>query len=526
MLLRLPAASIGTGGKTCAVIPVPHAGAAEALAKALGPTVARKLQEFREQDEPKRLVELLGKDHPAARKLLYQPGALMELWAFSQTGEFSEEAMIEALKPITKDREEAEALAAAIREHQWQAVPEKRRVNFELKYLLSETRREVAGSGEQVVARLEAAIRGLSRQLPQARQLPAQTTPFGDRGEALERAEDLLDERPAGNVARILTATGMVGIGKSALAIEVAYRHLEEYPGAVLYLDLAGIPTSQRGAADLAARLLRDLGVAPEAIHSEGRARLGQLQSLYAESPVLLVIDNADPSSQLQGLIPANRECVVLVSCTAPVSSLPSARSLPLGQLREDEAFEVLAGLLDRPLGDEIEAAREIVTRCGGLPLCLAVIAGRIRAAAGLTLAQHARGMGSDLDALQALDDDQETLRVALTGAIEAASPGARRSLLLVSALEVTDLEPELLAALSGCTDREAIEVLAELSRRALIMPLQGGGFQVHGLLRAVAARLARESLADDEVASAQARRVQWLSESGRRLANDLDGEG
>jgi len=50
------------------------AGAAGALAKALGPHVARLANEWRKGTEAKRLVGSLKENHPAAPKMLLQPG--------------------------------------------------------------------------------------------------------------------------------------------------------------------------------------------------------------------------------------------------------------------------------------------------------------------------------------------------------------------------------------------------------------------------------------------------------------------
>jgi hypothetical protein len=221
------------------MVPVPGLPIAEALVKALGPTVGRRVREWRESDEPKRLVQLLEHDHPAAKKLLTQPGALMELWLYSQTGAFNEASMIRAIKPVTNSEEEAIALAHAIRDEQWQAVPDKRRTHFEMQRLRSQIGDEIEASQQETVRRLEQAIAGLGRQLAAARQLPAQTVPFGDRTAELADAEARLQTRPAGNVATILNCTGMAGAGKSAFALELAYRQPDRFSGGILYVDLS-----------------------------------------------------------------------------------------------------------------------------------------------------------------------------------------------------------------------------------------------------------------------------------------------
>jgi hypothetical protein len=507
------------------MIPVPGLPIAEALAKALGPTVGRRVREWRESDEPKRLAQLLERDHPAARKLLTQPGALMELWLYSQTGVFSEESMIRAIKPVTGSEEEAIALAHAIRDEQWQAVPDKRRTHFELQRLLAQITGEIEASQRETVRRLEDAIAGLGRQLPVARQLPAQTVPFGDRRAELADAETQLRTHPAGNVAMILNVIGMAGAGKSAFTIELAYRQPDRFSGGILYVDLSTASEKRRSAAEIAASLLVDLGIAPEAIHADDDARLRQLQSVYAESHVMLVLDNTDADSRLQALIPAQRESLVLVTSIIPVGSLPTASALRLKPMGEDDAILVLRQILGEAVIREREAASRIARYCAGLPLALAVIAGKIRTRADLSLVQHAERLEAAVDLVAALDDRAETLKGALSDAIGAAADHPRRLLQLLAILEVSDFEPDLLAAIAGVTRAEAIDAIDDLAARALISSLEGGGWQIHDLIRRVASALGGEQLSDAEIASAQTRRVDWLVRSAQQQTTELDGD-
>lgn len=507
------------------MVPVPGLPIAEALVNALGPTVGRRVREWRESDEPKRLVQVLDREHPAARKLLTQPGALMELWLYSQTGFFNEEGMIRAVKPVTDSEEEAIALAHAIRDEQWQAVPDKRRTHFELQRLLTQIASEIEVSQQETVSRLEQAVAGLGRQLPAARQLPAQTMPFGDRAAELADAETRLQTHPTGNVATILNCTGMTGAGKSAFAIELAYRQPDRFSGGILYVDLSAASGAQRSAAEIASSLLVDLGVAPEAIHADEGARLRQLQSVYAENHVMLVLDNIAAESQLQALIPAQRESLVLVTSITPVGSLPTASVLNLEPMSEDDAVLVLAQFLGEAVTHEPEAARRIARCCAGLPLAVAVIAGKIRTRSGLSLAQHAERVEAAADLVAALDDREATLKGALSQAITAVADRPRRLLELLAILGVSDFEPNLLAAIAGVAPAEAIDAIEQLATSALISPLEGGGWQIHDLIRRVASAIGGEELSEEEIASAQARRVEWLVRSAQEQTTELDGD-
>jgi hypothetical protein len=252
---------------------------------------------------------------------------------------------------------------------------------------------------------------------------------------------------------------------------------------------------------------------------------LRQLQSVYAENHVMLVLDNIDADSQLQALIPAQRESLVLVTSITPVGSLPTASILLLEPMGEDDAILVLRQILGDAVAREPEAARRIARCCAGLPLALAVIAGKIRARTDLSLTQHAERVEATADLIAALDDRGETLKGTMSQAIRAAADHPRRLLQLLAILGVSDFEPDLLAAIAGITRAEAIDAIDELAARALISPLEGGGWQIHDLIRRVASAIGREQLSDGEIASAQDRRVDWLVRSAHQLTTELDGD-
>src|SRR5215210_5293328 len=65
--------------------------------------------------------------------------------------------------------------------------------------------------------------------------LPSQLTPFVGRERVLEEVEDLLA------ATRLLTLTGVGGVGKTRLAIEVASRHWGRFADGVSFVELASI---------------------------------------------------------------------------------------------------------------------------------------------------------------------------------------------------------------------------------------------------------------------------------------------
>ena len=96
----------------------------------------------------------------------------------------------------------------------------------------------------------------------------------------------------------------------------------------------------------------------------------------------------------------------------------------------------------------EPDDAHTIAAACRGLPLALAIVGARLRRTPDRPLRDIAQRLRAGADALGVLDDRERAITSALASGLNAVSHGARRLLMLVSALDVPDFEPELAAAL------------------------------------------------------------------------------
>src|SRR5207248_1392847 len=89
----------------------------------------------------------------------------------------------------------------------------------------------------------------------------------------------------------VVVVTGAGGIGKTALAVQLAHLLLGHYPDGQLYVELRGTNTHPAEPAEVLAQLIRAFGV--ENLPPAGEERVKLFRSLVAERKVLLVLDDA-----------------------------------------------------------------------------------------------------------------------------------------------------------------------------------------------------------------------------------------
>jgi tetratricopeptide (TPR) repeat protein len=161
---------------------------------------------------------------------------------------------------------------------------------------------------------------------------------------------------------RTQVLTGLGGIGKSAIALEYAYRHKDEY-GIVWWVRADDELTVQNDLMKLAQRL----AVAPgetnvPAVLEALKGRLG------GRADWLLIFDHAPSPSVLEGVLPKERSGQVIITSRNP--NWLEVRGMAIGPMQRDEAVTLLrkraAGAKDNPI-----AIAKLAQALGDVPLAL-----------------------------------------------------------------------------------------------------------------------------------------------------------
>jgi tetratricopeptide (TPR) repeat protein len=203
------------------------------------------------------------------------------------------------------------------------------------------------------------------------------------------------------------------------------------------------------------------------------------------------------------------------------------ARPLALGLLTSAESHEMLGRRLgDGRVAAERAAAGEIIDRCAGLPLALAIVAARAETDAALplsVLAGQLRDSAGTLDTLTAGDTSTD-LRAVFSWSTRAVSAPAAGLYWFLGLHPGPDLTEAAAASLAGRPAEQIRPQLTELLRAHLLTEHVPGRFTFHDLLRAYAAEQARTQHAGPDRHAAMHRMLDHYLHSAQHAARLLYG--
>jgi tetratricopeptide (TPR) repeat protein len=401
----------------------------------------------------------------------------------------------------------------------------------------------VGGAGVEVtVEPTSAALVGRQPRPEPLNQLPAASTDFTGRERELAQLRELVTAR-AGTPAAvgIVAVDGPAGVGKSALAIQVAHEVADRFPDAQLYLNLRGAEDEQVEPADALAHVLRTLGVPAQEIPAGTEERAARYRSELAGRQALVLLDNAIDEAHVRPLLPGSPGCLVLITSRRLLASLEGARQLSLDLMQTEEAVRLLAALAGRErVAAEPAAAEEVVVLCGHLPLAIRIAGARLRARPSLPVSGLAGRLADERRRLNELTVGDLGVRASFLLSYRQLAPGEARIFRRLGLLNAPDFGAGVVAALGGSdrTDPDAAE--SELAAEAVLDVLvdaqlveirsEGHAGQVRYYLNELLRTFAREMTVRDETpeaATAALRRaLDWYLDGTRQAAERLGQRG
>ncbi len=338
------------------------------------------------------------------------------------------------------------------------------------------------------------------------RQLPAAAGHFTGRQAELDAltAVAMSADTCTGTVL-ISAIDGMAGIGKTALALQWAQTHADEFPDGQLYIDLRGYTQGQqpRTPDEALNWLLRTIGTPADHIPADVEQAAALYRQRLAGTRTLIVLDNAATEAQVRLLLPGAGSCLVLITSRRRLKGLDDAYILSLDLLSASESVELLRAVAGP---DRVSADDRLLTRvaqlCGHLPLALRIAAALLRHRPAWTL-EHLAGLLADLPRrVNALSDGERDLSAVFALSYRSLSEPHRTLFRRLGLIPGPDLDSYAAAALLEVDPPAAAGLLENLVDHNLLFSHAPGRYRPHDLIRAHARTLAATDPAVDREAA------------------------
>lgn len=282
------------------------------------------------------------------------------------------------------------------------------------------------------------------------------------------RAAELADVGRALRGPAPVVLHGAAGAGKSALAVQAAWRARRRFPDGQLCASLRGQDGTPADPATVVTGFLRLLGATPAEL-ADRSGLPGLWRSYTADRRLLVLLEDAVTEAQVRALLPSGPGCAVVVTARRELPGLCGAHPVPVLPLSTEDGRALLAAIAgESRLRAEPEAAQRLLGQCAGLALAVRIAGVRLAARPGQRVAELAARLADDRRRLDELATGDLSVRAAVMSALRD-RPAAEVSLLRLLA-EFDGAVPDwCAAALLGRPLAEANDWLETLAGAHLL---------------------------------------------------------
>ncbi|RSM39048.1 SARP family transcriptional regulator [Amycolatopsis balhimycina DSM 5908] len=303
------------------------------------------------------------------------------------------------------------------------------------------------------------------------------------------RAAELADVARALRGPAPVVLHGAAGSGKSALAVQAAWRARRRFPDGQLAASLRGPDGTPADPAAVLTGFLRLLGATPAEL-ADRAGLTGLWRSYTADRRLLVLLEDAASETQVRALLPSGPGCATLVTARRSLPGLCGARPVPVAELSTKDAWALLAAIAGEPrLRAEPEATQRLLGRCAGLALAVRIAGVKLAARPDRRVAELAARLADDRRRLDELTAGDLGVRAAVTSALRERS-ASEVSLLRLLAAFAGPVPDWCAAALLDRPLDEARDRLDALAAAHLLTPA-GTRWAVHPFARLVLAESA-----------------------------------
>lgn len=323
----------------------------------------------------------------------------------------------------------------------------------------------------------------------------------------------------------LLIITGPGGVGKTALAEQLAQSLAGDHPDGEVYLNLRGFDARQPVTqVDALASMFLSLGLTNNTIPADVDQASARLRTLAAGKRILVVLDNAANADQVRPLL-LGGDCTVIITSRVSLSGLVAktgAKRAALAPLAPRTALDLAAALLPQQAVDEPELLPDLVRVCGRIPLTIRIALSHLRDF-DVTVSELIRDIETaPLDVLTVGDDPTASWRAVVDQSYTSLDPTLARAFALLSLIPGPSFSEGLAGAVLGVEGVAARQLVRALSHRHLLEQRPGGRYAFHDLIRDYATA-ARSNYFEDDVETALGGMFSYVVNATVSAARSMD---
>jgi tetratricopeptide (TPR) repeat protein/predicted phosphodiesterase len=310
--------------------------------------------------------------------------------------------------------------------------------------------------------------------------------------------------------ATITGLRGMGGVGKTALALVLADKLKSKFPDGQVFVEMRGTSTNPDlpplTPDEAMSHVIRAFNPADKLPENSNELR-GLYYSVLAVKRVLLLLDNASGSGQVEPLLPPEG-CSVLITSRIKFA-LPGLAKKDLDILPPDKARELLLEIAPR-IGNR---ADELAKLCGYLPIALRNAGKALAEKKDLGVFEYEQRLRNKIERL-------ELVKASFSTSYDLLSPGRKKQWRRLSVFP-EDFDRDAAIAVLKMAPEPSAEALSDLVRWSLLDYVQlpdseDGRYKLHDLARL----FAELCLEPDEAIDSQQKHAKHflkvLSEAGK----------
>ena len=279
---------------------------------------------------------------------------------------------------------------------------------------------------------------------------------------------------------------GMPGVGKTALALQIAHGAAASLTDGRLFLNLHGHdaehgPLGWPAAADL---LLQMLGIPGRDIPASPAERAALWRSMLASRRAVVVLDDVPGPDSVAPLLPAAGESLVLLTSRRRLHTLAGAAVLRLDPLPARDAESLLIQVAGVAKCADTEAVSEATRLCAFLPLAIEVAADNLRHGNPATLPELVQALAQPQAWTGPAAVMPPQVRSAFDLSYRNLASSQQQTFRLLSVHPCPEITPHAAAALTDASLEDAVTHLEVLADHHLLQAPAPGRFGCHDLAR------------------------------------------